>query len=184
MKRILACTVAAMAILAASSSRAMAQDDLELGRSGPYVGIGGTYALQEFSGNKPSPDAAWGYNLKGGYRFNRWFALQVDWTHLPTFKASSGDIESWAADVGGKFLPFDGIVQPFAAVGIGWHSADDNRFPKTSETGLGFRFAGGVDVYVSRNFAITAEVAYLMATGGVSSYDSLPLSLGVMYRFY
>lgn len=184
MKRTLACLVAALAVVAAASSRSMAQDDLELGRSGPYVGIGGTYALQEFSGNKPSPDAAWGYNLKGGYRFNRWFALELDWTHLPAFHASTGDTECWAADVSGKFLPFDGIVQPFAAGGMGWHSASDDRFPKDSETGLGFRFAGGVDVYVARNFAITAEAAYLLGNGGGSSYSSLPLTLGVMYRFY
>ncbi|MBI5504358.1 MAG: outer membrane beta-barrel protein, partial [Deltaproteobacteria bacterium] len=53
----------------------------EYGRSGPYVGAGGVYAIENIDAPAgiSSVDDSWGYNIKGGYRFNQIFALEAKW---------------------------------------------------------------------------------------------------------
>ncbi|HEY2774267.1 MAG TPA: porin family protein [Candidatus Binatia bacterium] len=163
-----------------------AADEL-YGRSGPYVAGGGTYAFQEFSGSASkhdSPDNAWGYQIKGGYRFNEWFALEIDWSHLPKFGDSTGDTEVLQLDADAKFYPFHGIVQPYLLAGAGWNSVNDKRAGGDDTNGAGFRFGGGLDFYITRNWGLYTEADYLLGTGSRSNYGSVPLSFGVLYRFY
>lgn len=171
------------ALLAGWATCASAADD-EYGRSGPYLSAGGVYAFDDFSGNAaPSPSGSWGYNLAGGYRFNEYFALEVDWEQLLGFEDSTGDADTWLLGVNAKVYPFHGIIQPFVVAGVGWASVDDNSAPE-DDTGAGFRFGGGFDVYISRNWAINVETGYLLPIGSLNDYGAVPLSLGVTYRFY
>lgn len=180
-----AATVSA-ALLAGWATCASATDD-QYGRSGPYLGAGGLYAFENFSGaeGSPSPDGAWGYELKGGYRFNEYFALEAAWEQYIGFDDSTGDTDIWMAGVNAKFFPLYGMIQPFVLAGAGWAGVDDNRAATTRDTnGLGFRFGGGLDLYLTRNWALTAEVGYILQISGRSDYGVIPLSFGVLYRFY
>lgn len=178
----LAATVSA-ALLAGWATCASAADD-EYGRSGPYLGASGVYAFEDFSGNAaPSPTGSWGYSLNGGYRFNEYFALELDWDHLLGFDDSTGDADMWLIGLNAKVFPFHGIIQPFVLAGAGFAGVNDNSAPEDSEN-AGFRFGGGLEVYLARNWAITAQVDYILLIGSLSDYAAIPVSLGVEYRFY
>jgi opacity protein-like surface antigen len=178
----LATTVSA-ALLAGWATCAVAADD-EYGRSGPYLSAGAVYAFADFDGgNTSEADGSWGYNLSGGYRFNEYFALEVDWEQLPAFEDGSGDADSWLIAVNAKVFPFHGIIQPYAVAGAGYMSVNDDAANKDDQN-AGFRFGGGVDFYITRNWAIEAEAGYVLSIGSLSDYAQIPISLGVVYRFY
>jgi len=173
------------AVLAGWASSASAADT-EFGRSGPYLGGGGIYAFESFNVDDYSPDGSWGYELKGGYRFNEWFALEVDWEHLLSFDDSdysNGETKQYLASVNGKVYPFHGIIQPYALVGVGYSNVNDTHLiNKDADTGVGFLFAGGVDIYVHRNFGFYAQAGYILPTE--TDYGAIPINFGLFYRFY
>ena len=179
---------AALTGLATTSSAV----DTEFGRSGPYLGGGGVYAFENFDINSYSPDDSWGYEVKGGYRFNEWFALEADWNHLLGFDDSQGDTEQFLASVNGKFFPFHGFIQPYALFGVGYSSISDDHVPNVcgsahngpcdDETGVGFLFAAGLDVYVHRNFGFYGQAGYLLPNN--SDYGAIPVNFGIFYRFF
>lgn len=174
-------------VLCGWTASSIAADD-EYGRSGPYVGASGLYAFESFDGSAGSttPDDSWGYDLTGGYRFNEYFALQINWQHMIEFADSTGDTELWLISADAKFFPLHGIVQPYALMGAGYSSVDDSRAasPPRNTAGAGFRFAGGLDFYITRNWALMFEAGYVLNTSGRSDYGAIPLTFGVIYRFY
>jgi hypothetical protein len=181
-------TTISVVVVLGWSGTASALDD-EYGRSGPYIGAGVGYAFQQFDGaaGSPSPDDAWGYHLAGGFRFNEYFALEVSWEHFPEFQNSSGDVEVWMAAVNGKFYPLYGRVQPYLAAGAGWSGVDDARAstPVPRETmAFAARFAGGLEVYITRNLGGFVEASYFLPTGDLSDFDMVPLSFGMFWRFF
>ncbi|MFN2375022.1 MAG: outer membrane beta-barrel protein [Candidatus Binatia bacterium] len=177
-----ASTVSA-AVLVGWATCASAEEG-EYGRSGPYLAGAAIYAFENFGDGKQSPDGSWGYNLRGGYRFNGYFALEIDWEQYVGFNHSTGDSDIWLIGLGGIFYPFQGIVQPFLGVGLGWSSVEDSRAPAEDDDGIAMLFDAGLDVYITRNWALTTSVGYYLPTSGVSNYDAIPLRFGVMYRFY
>jgi hypothetical protein len=179
-------TTLSAAVLVGWAGTASALDD-EFGRSGPYISAGASYAFEQFDGNAgdPGPDDAWGYHLAGGFRFNEWFALEVTWEHFPAFDDSTGDVEAWMAGLNGKLYPLHGFIQPYLLAGAGWAAIDDTRAGSMRDSsGIAARFAGGLEVYITRNFGGFAEVSYFLPTGGRSDYDLVPLSFGLFYRFF
>jgi len=169
------------AVLAGWAASASAADE-EFGRSGPYLGVGAVYAFEEFSGSAKSADGSWGYRLAGGYRFNEYFALEINGEQYVSFDVSGGDVDIALATLSAKFFPLHGIVQPYLATGAGWSWVDDDRGGSPND--FAARFAGGIDFYVARNWALFAEVAYFLPTSSSSHYDAVPLSFGVIYRFF
>lgn len=183
-----AVTVSA-AVLAGWTTCATAADQ-EFGRSGPYVAGGGMYAFENFDASGDEPDDSWGYEAKGGYRFNEYFAIEVNWQHMIAFEDGDvGDTDVWMIGANAKVFPFHGIIQPYALAGLGWASVQDDRATDKDpdgidSTGMGFQLGGGLDVYVTRNWAFYAQASYLLQTGGRGDYDAIPLTFGVLYRFY
>jgi hypothetical protein len=173
------------AVLAGWAAVASAQD--EFGRSGPYIGAGGVYAWENFSGSASAttPDDSWGYDIKGGYRFNPWFALEANWQQYVGFDDPAGDTDIWMAALNFKLFPLHGRIQPFASVGPGWSATNDDRAASSRDSnGFAVRFDGGLDVYLARNWAFTMAAGYVLQTSGRSDYGVVPLSFGVIYRFY
>jgi hypothetical protein len=179
--------IPAVALVAvATTSHAL---DRDYGRSGPYLNAGGTYAFEDFSGNASdaNPDDSWGYFLRGGYRFNEYFALELNIDHFIGFDegGGGGDTEIFLVGANGKFYPFHGIFQPYVLVGGGWTKVDPSASTGEDEgDGAAIRFAGGVEVYVTRNWAFTADAGYYLPVGGISNFGAVPVTFGVMYRFY
>jgi hypothetical protein len=179
-------TTVSTAALVALAGTASAKDD-EFGRSGPYIAAGAAYAFELFDDNAgdPAPDDSWGYHLAGGFRFNEWFALEVTWEHFPTFEGNGGDVDIWMIGANGKFYPLHGFIQPYILAGAGWSQADDERAAsKDSAQGIAARFAGGLEVYATRNIGAFVETGYFLPTGDGADYDFLPISFGVFYRFF
>ncbi len=175
-----------VAVLAGWASSASAEDG-EFGRSGPYVGAGALYAAETFSGNVDdgTQDGSWGYHLTAGYRFNEYFALEAFGEQFVQFEAATGDIDIWGVGLNGKFYPFSGILQPYVAVGGAWSGVNDDRPAQNRDsTGIAFRFSGGLDVYLSRNWALFADIGYFLGTSGRADYGAVPISFGVQYRFF
>lgn len=160
--------------------------DQEYGRSGPYLGADGIYAIQEFSdGGKRSPDNSGGYGLKAGYRFNEYFALEGSWQQFLNFSDTTGDTDIFIGAVNGKFYPLSGMIQPYLMAGVGYEKVNDDRAPSENTGGVGFNFGGGLDVYVTRNWALSVGVGYVLgASSGLGDYGVVPLSFGILYRFY
>lgn len=171
--------------LAVLGSGSVASAAGEFGRSGPYLGAGGLYAIENFDESAPITDVenSWGYNLRGGYRFNEFFALELNWDHMLAFDIDpgTGDADFWVISASGKGYLTDGPIQPFLGAGLGYGSASAGT---ADETALAVRAAGGIDFYFSRNWAVTAEAGYIVGTGSLSDFDAVPLSVGVLYRFY
>lgn len=178
------------AVVAGSAMTASAAG--EYGRSGPYVGAGAVYAIESI--DPPSPviknvDNSWGYNVKGGYRFNQFFALEAGWEQWLEFDYSPGgnglgDFDGWMFSASGKGFFSDGPIQPYLLAGLGWMGGNDSSPVGTDVHELALRFGGGIDLYASRNWAVSAEAAYVMGTGDLKDYDVIPVGLGVLYRFY
>jgi hypothetical protein len=184
---IAACSAFSVFAVVASATVASAVDR-DHGRSGPFLGGGGVYAFENFDADV-SVDDSWGYYVRGGYRFNPWFALELNFEQYLGFDekggGGGGDTDIWLGGVNGKFFPFHGIIQPYALFGA--YYTDVNPSASTGEEddeGVSFRFAGGVDVYITRNWAITADAGYFLPIGGISDFAAIPIRFGVMYRFY
>ena len=108
---------------------------------GPYIGIGGSYAIQNFDtdelndlrgyGYDPEFDNTWGINAKIGYKFNPVIALEVAFEYLPGFNYNEtsrwgyppvsidADIDVWTAVLAAKVYPFPGNVRPYFTAGLG-----------------------------------------------------------------
>lgn len=109
---------------------------------GPYIGIGGSYAYEDFDiddedleevGIDVDFDNTQGINLKAGYHFNKLFSLEFNFDFLPGFEWDDsttylgvpinvdveGDITTYM--LVGKITPDFGseIIRPFVVAGFG-----------------------------------------------------------------
>lgn len=176
---------AAAVAVAIAAGGAQAADD-QYGRSGPFLGIGVDYSFEDFSGgaSSPAPDDSWGYDIDAGYRFNEYFALQIGWQDFVSFDDGGDDVRFWMVGLDAKFYPFHGMVQPYLLAGAGYSDADDSRGGNDDGYGFAGRFGAGFDFYLTRNWALNTEVGYVLPSGDAGDYASIPLSFGVLYRFY
>jgi hypothetical protein len=183
-----AAILSAIAIVASATFASAADHDYA--RSGPFLGAGGVYAFENFSGSAAdaNPDGSGGYFLKGGYRFNEWFALEIAFEQYLGFSeggGGGGDTDLWLIGLNGKFYPFHGIIQPYLLAGAGYTQVNPSASTgESDEDGAEFRFGGGVEVYVTRNWAFSADVGYYLPVGAPSNFGAVPLTFGVLYRFY
>ena len=118
--------------------------------TGPYFGIGVTFAKQDFdtgdidqalagTGLSADFDDTWGLNVRAGYKFNRYIAAELALDYLPNFKWSvatrvggtplSGeltvDVMAWT--ISAKISPFDSQkIKPYFVIGGGiMHASAD-----------------------------------------------------------
>ena len=139
-----------------------------------------------------------GINARGGYRVNSWFAVEGMYEWMDNF-----EVEVKSIDTGGEPLPvgttlFDYTThtitanlkfvvptwrfQPYLLLGVGAQHFDLDA-PATVEASAldlsdsGWGFAGrpglGLDIYITRNLLLNAEVAGVLATGNFSTIPSI-----------
>ena len=156
-----------------------------------YVQLAGSAAQCSWSGdNAPgdcgdSVDGSLGLNFRGGVWANQWLAVegQIEWISgydlksvanvsppVPGLRTAS--LDSVAYTVNARFYPLDGRIQPYAIAGIGGQNSWLNTNLGNSDTFTSFigRFGGGVDIYLTRNLAITGEFTYVAATEATTTY--------------
>lgn len=174
-------------------------------RFGPAIGFERSKLLADLNARisaQVEVDPLLGASLGLGWRLHPrlavegafdWMRGRIDFT-LPDRSPVPGtlDIGTWttwrlSADVKGYVAT--GIVQPYAAVGLGvmrqTRQVTEPAFAARSGTETGFapRFGGGLDVHLMRHVALNVDAGYLLGTGDLDGADSTSLRVGVVGRY-
>lgn len=156
-------------------------------RSGPMLGLGGTAALQNFSGiGQKVDEASGGFNIHLGYRFNPRIAADMEVERYQQFNASNGEVNGWAIGINGKGYLATGKFQPWLLGGLNYldmettDSAAANN--KKTDDGPALRFGFGLDWYATSKVVVVTDVSYMLGLSQVNGYDMVLISLGLMYR--
>lgn len=187
---------------------ASAGDDSEDSRlrSGAFLGVHFVYALSDFDFKTSaiSADDSPGVEVFAGYRFNRFVSLEGVLHYLDEFDIDTRDFRTGgsrrlATAWGISFMPATKVypladvlppwVQPFGQFGVGVLFAHaDGGFTDNDAT-VGFRFGGGVDIYLAPQVVLRAGGGYVLAGSdiellGVEVEPSYaPITAGLEFRF-
>jgi hypothetical protein len=156
----------------------------EFSRAGGYLGLGGAFALENFDIAGDQDDAA-SISFRGGYRGLSWLAVEFLGEVLTTFDGSDSvdnDVKGFSVTVNGKLVAPLGRVEPWVMAGIGFLDIDEDR-RRNRQDDFVFRSAAGLDVYLTRNWALYTEAAYFLPTGEVKRYDHATFGGGLLFRF-
>lgn len=140
-----------------------------------------------------------GFVFGGGYRFNGWFAAEVEFMWLgggEILNAQDG-LEYRASltslGIAGKIYPLAGApdlipqwIQPYFALGIGTGLAERAlltvQFGSTTQSVLLTRLATGVDVMFTQHWGVTMDGSYYITNNG-ALIGIGAWKLGVLCRF-
>jgi hypothetical protein len=122
--------------------------------------------------------------------------VHFEWLDGFDVKADDLDvtIDVWALTLDGKLYPLAGLeqklpalarrFQPFATVGFGYLEVDVPSGVDSDDWDFVARFGGGLDVYVTRNIAISVDATYVLpVTEDLEDLDYLSVGWGVLFRF-
>jgi hypothetical protein len=171
---------------------AAASDECPCIRDGWYVGVGGGYAFSNFDDGK-SDDSGFA-NLRAGYHFKRFFALEVMAEYEPKFGSGTGDWNGvdtamWGASLNGKVYPaapWTGLIQPYGLVGASWmwrRLTGPAINGSNEDGGFAGQFGGGIDFYVTSHIVFTVDGAYVLPTGALDDNIFVKSGAALIYRF-
>jgi hypothetical protein len=190
------------ALLVISAKPVLAADVFN--RPGPYLGLGIAGGLSEFSGAARGAEDSIGFNFRGGYRFNDYYAIEGLYEYMDEFaKKVKGPLgNKFKADIGtnnfsimGKvILPTLGLsqLQPFLAGGIGFLEASGTGKLKIGnakfhggggETEFAGRVDGGADYFFTPEISTFFDLGYVIPTEKFDNLHYLSISAGVKYNF-
>ncbi|GJL65634.1 MAG: hypothetical protein NPIRA05_06050 [Nitrospirales bacterium] len=188
-------TLFSLCVMGLSTSMAFAEESSEFARNGFYIGAGGIYAIENFSRTGAlSFDDSLGFNLRVGYRLHPHIAIEAEGERTMGFDAKQfkGDVETWTATLNSKFFALTGRIQPYGLLGVGAMNATTDGFlvfvnsngsTSRNETDVAFRYGGGVDFYLTKNWVIDIEGAYVDPRGDINSINYISVGGGLQYRF-
>ena len=187
-------------VLAIGSARA----DDEINRKGAFAGAGASFEIPTFQGILTGRGGdSWGFNVRGGYRFNEYVAAEGIYEYADKFGGSvvspltgrkrSADVQTNMGAAGGKLiLPLDRF-QPYLWAGMGMLNANGNasiqrlngQTVRASDSNTGFmgRVAGGVDLFVTREISLYTDASYVMPATGPTDLYYFSLGFGGRYNF-
>jgi opacity protein-like surface antigen len=172
-------------------------------RSGPYIGLAVAVAGllevdDEFEDDTGLSDIvadfSEGLQARAGYRVHPLFGVEVNFEWLSEFEIEGGEVgtlgelevRTLTADAK-LFLPNWKNGQFFLLAGAGVLGAE---FKDTlglgvseDETDFAARFGAGIDIYLTKNIAVTVEASYVFPTGDVKHLDYVSGNAGLQYRF-
>jgi opacity protein-like surface antigen len=164
------------------------EETVNYARTGPYIGLGGLYAVELFDDHGSAPtDNSGGLHVKAGWRIhpNAAAELRYDWLHR--FETNPGHIDGYLLSINGKGYLLTGRVQPYGLIGLGFihaeGSAGNNPASAHPSNGFMMRFGGGIEGYITENLVVGPEVAFVLPTGSANDLDMLTVSLGLSWRF-
>lgn len=181
MLRAITACFASLLILAPSA--ALAQDEDDYSREGPYLGLDALLAI-ETSSDEFDVFAPFGLAGRLGFRMLPQLAIELEgeWAYL-------GGRNPWSLSVVSKLYLlafFDGVsllddrLQPYfvSSVGIIVGELGRGQVPASS-----FRFGAGADYWLSHDLAVTGQFVYVANGGDATDYDSVNLRLGATWRY-
>ena len=176
-----------------------------------YFGGGFNYSFENFKDEMDIGDwdNTYGFDLKAGYFFSEYFALEAMFQYLDDFEHSESgviysppyyysyeydaDVSLYNFTINGKgFIPIKGIVKPYGILGFGyaWGEAkqklrigiiSDTNTEKESD--LCGRIGAGLDIFLSKQFALEGEVSYFMGFNDLDNARYTSLSLNAIVLF-
>lgn len=180
-------------------------DDFD--RFGPYLGLNAAwgYPLFEDQAQDVIPgatlDPSWGLNTRAGIRLLSFLALEAQYEWMNDFKVDSPspfppDVNIMGHTLTGnvKFYIPVWRIQPYLLAGFGFtrYKFEATGFSTVTDNFFAGRVGGGADIYLTKSWALNAEVSALLTASDVStslssddlqSLHYLSASLGLMYRF-
>ena len=198
MLRIVTGVFIAMATLCVSNL-ARAQEDYS--RAGWYLGLGGAVAFPTGTDG----DESLGLNARAGYR-GKWAGGEVHFEWFESLDTKLAIDDAWALTLDGKLYFLAGLedtlpplarrFQPFATAGFGYMTFDfPSAVPRlTTLQALEYsdlddwdfviRAGAGLDVYLTRNIAISVDATYVFATSNdLDELEWVSFGWGLLYRF-
>lgn len=201
MRRWLFVGLCAVAVCLGSGS-AGAEDDYN--RVGPFAGLGASYEIPAFQGELTGRgDETWGFNARGGYRFDDFLAVEGIYEYASFGGSARGPVTGarFSLDTqtnlvmgGCKLILPVHRFQPYLWGGAGFlissgdaelENASGELVRARAENGAGFagRVAGGLDFYVTPQIGLYSEASYVMPATGPTDLYYFSLNFGARYVF-
>lgn len=142
---------------------------------------GFAYANTDFVGR--DVENAKGFDAAYTYFPGSKFGLTIDGSYMKN--SGQGELSQYSLMGGPRYNILDRKIVPFVHGLVGYNKIKLLPAPKTLEhSGFGLALGGGVDVRVSRSFAVRAVQAdWLHSPFVTHSTDWLRLGFGAVYRF-
>jgi opacity protein-like surface antigen len=173
----------------APAAAAVVTETADYARTGPYVGLGGLYAVELFDDHLSARTGnSGGLHAQAGYRFHPNAAAELRYEWLHEFDLDPGQINAWDITINGKAYILTGRVQPYALIGMGYihGQGSGGNFVQAAHpsTGFAMRFGGGIEGYITEHISMGPEFAYLLPTGSANDLDMFTVSFGINYKFF
>jgi opacity protein-like surface antigen len=175
---------------AAPATVEVTEETTDYARTGPYIGLGGNYAIELFDDNSVGgarTGNSAGIHAKAGWRVHPNFAGELRYEWFNEFDLDPGHIDAWMITINGKGYILTGRVQPYGLVGLGLLHGDGSagNFAGAAHPSNGFamRFGGGLEVYATENLVLGPEFAYVLPTGSANDLDMFTVAFGLAWRF-
>ena len=158
--------------------------------NGFFAGVGGGYSFESFNGGNAGNSGL--VNLRAGYRFLDFVALEGLAEYMPYFDGHSGKYNGahtalWTTSLNAKLYPaarWTGFMQPYLLAGVGWMWERTNGGgADTSDNGFLARYGGGIDWFLTEHLYLTTDAAYLQPNGRVTRFDQVVVGGALNYRF-
>ncbi|HZR81566.1 MAG TPA: outer membrane beta-barrel protein [Candidatus Binatia bacterium] len=178
--------------IALAATTARAED--EFNRPGPFVGLGMNYAVPGFQGATGRADFgdSLGFNARGGYRLNEFFAAEGIYEYVDDFGAgdrfANADIQTNTFTLNGKLILPLQRFQPYLEGGVGFLNANgdvriEGRRASNSGTSFAGRVGGGIDFFATEKISLYADTSYTMPVDEVRDLYTFNLGWGARYNF-
>lgn len=167
------------------------EENSDPSRSGPLLGVGALYGLDNFSNLGASTNGTGGFSLHVGYRFNEWVSSELRVDDFVQFDAhvagvDVGEVNGWYLGLDQKVYLLHGRFQPFALAGVGLLTMETSNAtgtnPNKTDDGCGLHFGGGLDIYATNKVVVSTDISYVFGVGDVSDYGVTVFGLGILYR--
>ena len=121
-------------------------------------------------------DNSVGFDLAVGGRFSKFFAGEISYEGIPKILGPATSSHAFMVD-GKAYFPI-GRFQPFFIAGIGGLYRQDGTGDSTD---LVYRLGGGLELFLTRQFYLTASYRY---TGNLDDFGYLNFLWGVGWHLY
>ncbi len=170
-------------------------EEVDYARVGPYLGVGGVYAIELFDDQATRVDNSSGLHVRGGYRFHPNFAVEGLYEWYNEFDTDRGHYDGWSLTANAKAYALTGRFQPYAVIGLGYLKINGSggnppaapsgppHFAAAAGDGFEMRFGAGMDACITEHWALGPEVAYVLPFNDAEDLDFVEVSLGVRYKF-
>jgi len=183
--------VAAFSFAGTAFARDDDPDPSDLTRDGWYFGAQWNMGLEDWSRTATTAENSQGLSVYLGWRFLKSWGVdfQYEWQDdfAPTISDKEGTANAHVITANARyyipFIPFE-RVQPFALAGFGLMQATGTDGDEKTKLGdFALRFGGGLDLYLTKNWAIETSGIYVQSTGDLRDQSYWSIGAGLQYRF-